>query len=179
MLKYLAPLLLLLASVPEAQATQPQGDCSSTSGAAATELPSPLSEWATIVCTPYGHIISNHEGWIWSRPGGYVPVFVPSQMVRNNPEPVGNASYFTSIDFKELSLSEPAAVKALAALEADLPFEPASKAYRLAVSGSLGRSLVLYFFQLDTSIWGIWCGADGDACASDTKFMLLDMTDGS
>jgi hypothetical protein len=179
MLKHLALLLLSLAIVPSARAAQPQGDCSGTPSTAAMELPRPLSEWAAIVCTPYGHIISNHEGWIWSRPGGYVPVFVPSQMVRNNPEAVGNASYFTSIDFKELPLSEPGAVKALAALEADLPAEPASKAYRLAVSGSLGRSLVLYFFQLDTSIWGIWCGKDGDACTSDSKFMLLDMRDGS
>src|SRR5690606_11073218 len=100
--------------------------------------------WGVIVCTPYGHIISNHEGWIWSNPGGYSPVFVPSQMVRSNPEPLGNTSHFTKIDFVEVPVTDHAAGDALEALLDGFPPEPISKVYRLSATGSLGRSLVLY-----------------------------------
>jgi hypothetical protein len=175
MLKYLVVLLVVLAVVPAAKATEPQGDCAGTPSSAAMELPGQLAEWGTLVCTPYGHIISNHEGWIWSHPGGYSPVFVPSQMVRDNPQPLGNASYFKALDFHEVPLSDPGAARALEALEAGLAHEAATNAYRLSVSGSLGRSLVLYFFRLRGSTWGIWCGADGTKCTSDSKFMLLNM----
>ena len=179
MLKQTALLLLALVFSVGAKAAAPQDDCSGSPAQAVMDLPAPLSEWGTIVCTPYGHIISNHDGWIWSYPGGYAPVFVPSQMVRNNPAPLGNKSYFTQITFTESALSDKATAEALAALNEGLSPEPASRAYRLLATGSLGRTLVLYFFQHGASTWGIWCDDRGTQCKSSTRFMVLDMRNGS
>ena len=178
MLKQTALLILTLAAPAIARAA-PQGDCAGSPAQAVLELPAPLSQWGSIVCTPYGHIISNHDGWIWSRAGGYSPVFIPSQMVRSNPEPLGNSSHFTKIEFVEVPVADKAASDALTALQDGLDPEPASKAYRLSATGSLGRNLVLYFFQLGTSTWGIWCDKDGANCSSSTAFMVLDMHKGS
>lgn len=174
MLKTIATLLLSLALPSIAQAA-PQGDCSGSPADAVVELPAPLSDWGTVACTPFGHIISNRQGWIWSYPGALAPVFVPSQMVRSKPEPLGNKSYFTRITFTEASLSDAATASALSALNSGLSPGPASKAYKLSATGSLGRSLVLFFFQQGASIWGIWCDEHGAQCNPDTRFMVLDM----
>lgn len=77
MLKQFALLILALVSSAIAKAA-PQGNCEGSPAQAVLELPAPLSQWGSIVCTPYGHIISNHDGWIWSRPGSYSPVFIGS-----------------------------------------------------------------------------------------------------
>lgn len=178
MLKHAVFLMFVLALPITASAGQ-QGSCAGSPPQAVLKLPAPLSQWGTVVCTPYGHIISNHDGWIWSRPGAYSPVFVPSQMVRSNPKPLGNASYFTKIEFVPVSLSNKAAIDALAELNKHFDPEVASNAYRLYVTGSLGRSLVIYFFRLGNSIWGIWCDKDGANCSSSSAFMVLDMRKGS
>ena len=153
--------------------------CSGTSDQAIVKLPHPLSEWGTIVCTPYGHIISNHEGWYWSKPGAYSPVFIPSQMVRSNPEAIGNASYFTKIDLTKVDLNDPEAASALVEIQKGYSPETPIGAYRLYVQGSLGRSLVLYFFDWGKSLNGIWCDKDGKQCNADTAFMLLSPSLGS
>ena len=153
--------------------------CAGTPDNAITSLPAPLSTWGTIVCTPYGHIISNHNGWIWSKPGGYSPVFIPSQMVRNNPEPIGNKSFFTEINFSRVDLDDPGAARALTEIQRGYSPDTPIAAYRLHVKGSLGRSLILYFFDWGDSANGIWCGQDGTKCDSNTAFMLLNMQRGS
>ncbi len=179
MLKKLAPLLLLLALPLSASATA-ESDCSNSPADAVKELPSPLSDWGTIVCTPYGHVISNRQGWIWSYPGALAPVFIPSQMVRSKPEPLGNKSYFTKVTFTEASLTDENTVEALAALNSGFAPQPASKAYKLFATSSLGRSLSLYFFQDGSSIWGIWCDEHGAQCNANASFMVLNMKkDGS
>lgn len=178
MIKQLTILLLSLTLSVIAQAA-PQGNCSGSPATAVLELPAPLSDWGSIVCTPYGHIISNHDGWIWSYLGAFAPVFIPSQMVRSNPEPIGNKSYFKQITFVEVPLSDKEAAAAFSALNEGLAPESDSKAYKLSVTGSLGRSLTLFFFQHGSSIWGIWCDEHGTQCKSDTRFMVLDMRKGS
>ncbi|WP_447527574.1 hypothetical protein [Vreelandella sp. TE19] len=162
-----------------AEAATPQGDCTGTPDTAVIELPEPLSEWGEIVCTPYGHIISNREGWIWSEPAAYSPVFIPSQMVQTQPEPIGGASHFTKIEFLEMPTTNPEAQAAITELQSGLDAEPVEKAYRLAVTGSLNRSLVIYFINIGSTIWGIWCGSDGASCSSDSRFMVLEMRDGN
>src|SRR5947207_10738507 len=95
-------LLLWMATIGSALADP----CAGSPTAAVMKLPSPLDKWGTIVCTPYGHIISNHEGWFWTQEGGYYPVFVPSQMVRDNPARFGNKSYFTAIELARVQGEE-------------------------------------------------------------------------
>lgn len=164
--------LLLAISFPAIGKDAPQGDCAGSPPDAVLSLPAPLSTWGIIVCTPQGHVISSREGWIWTRPGAFVPVRIPSQMVQTDPAPLGNKSYFTGITFKEVPVTDTQAVEALAAMYKGVALEPASNAYQLSVTGSLGRSLKLYFFRIGTSTWGIWCT---DACYQNTRFMLLDM----
>lgn len=178
MIREMAVLLLALMPLVAVKAA-PQGACAGSPGDAVLSLPSPLSDWASVVCTPYGHVISGRDGWIWTPPGAYAPVFVPSQMVRSKPEPIGNKAYFTKIAFVEAPLSAKETKDALAAINEGMSAEPASKAYRLSATGYLGRSLVLYFFQFGTSTWGIWCDERGSQCSSSSAFMVLDMRKGA
>ncbi len=43
----------------------PAGDCSGTPKSAIVELHEPLRNWGQLACTPYGHIITNKEGWVY------------------------------------------------------------------------------------------------------------------
>ena len=179
MIRLITLFLLFLATSFGARADDDAG-CSGDPPEAIVTLPSPLSDWGKIICTPYGYIISNQEGWIWSYPGGFAPVFIPSQMVRSDPKPIGSKSYFTQITLVDAPLTDKATKEALQALNKGLAPEPASKAYRLSATGSLGRTLTLYFFQHGVkSTWGIWCDEQGSQCNSDAKFMVLDMRGGS
>lgn len=153
-------------------AADPVGDCAGTPTEAIVALPPPLDSWGQIACTPYGHILSNKEGWVWSRPGGYSPVFVPSQMVRDNPEKLGNESYFTSIRMTEVHGNEFQAAYTSFHDGFDKD-ERLPSGYRLDVTSISGKSLKLYFFDYGDSIWGIWCR---DTCDPDSRFMILNMT---
>jgi len=149
----------------------PVGDCVGTPPDAIIELPPPLNEWGQIACTPYGHLIGNKEGWIWSYPGGYAPVFVPSQMVRTEPKELGNKSYFTNIKMTKVDGKE--FQEAYSAFHADLdPKETIPVGYRLDVTSVSGKTLKLYFFDYGNSAWGIWCR---DECDPKLRFMILDM----
>lgn len=155
----------------------PIGDCGGTPDDAVMELPAPLSDWGVIVCTPHGHIISNREGWIWSNPGGYSPVFIPSQMVRRNPEPLGNKSYFTNIVMTDVTgTPEAEAVWKLLTEKFDQSEKP-EKVYFLDVDSTSGKQLSLYFFTSPGGphLTGIWC--PNSQCRADSFFMVLDMRD--
>lgn len=136
LMRYLGLLGILLLS--GAVNASPVGDCEGMPEEAITELPSPLSQWGVIVCTPYGHIISNKEGWIWSNPAAYSPVMIPSQMVRNNPEPLGNKSYFTRIEMTPIKGDE--ANASIKLIEPEFgPSEEKPKIYRLEVRSVSGN----------------------------------------
>lgn len=151
----------------------PLEDCSGTPTDAITNLPHPLSRWGKIVCTPYGHIIASKEGWVWTNPGSYSPVFIPSQMVRDYPAELGNKSYFTQIAITPVKGKE--FEEAYAAVNAG--FDKGSKlpaGYRLEVKSVSGKSLKLYLFEYNNYGWGIWCTT---ACDGGSRFMLLDMAE--
>lgn len=153
---------------------EPAGDCNRTPKAAATSLPEPLNNWGQIVCTPYGHIITNREGWVWSNPGSYSPVMIPSQMVRSNPEPLANESYFTKIDMNEISGLE--AENSIKLFEKGFDSsESKPKVYTLNVASVSGKSLGFKFFDYGDSQWGMWCNKE---CDPNSKFMLLNMAKG-
>ena len=140
---------------------------------AVTTLPGLLAKWGALVCTPYGQILSNHEGLIWTYPGGYLPVFVPSQLVRDNPEPLGNKSYFTRITWNKVDGDE----FRLAYSAFTTGFAPEQKmpdGYRLDVKSISGREMELYFFDYGSSAWGLWCPER--KCDSQSRFMILDMS---
>jgi len=149
----------------------PVGDCAGTPADAVVELPPPLDKWGQIACTPYGHIITNRDGWIWSYPAAYAPVFVPSQMVRDDPKELGNKSYFSRIDMTKVDGAELDAAYSVFQEGFDKD-ERTPTGYRLDVTSNFGKSLKLYFFDYGDSAWGIWCR---DKCDPSSRFMLLNM----
>jgi hypothetical protein len=94
-------------------------------------------------------------------------------MVRRNPEPIANQSYFTRI---VLSPATPAdGMKALAALGRGLDLGSSeSVIYRLDVGSVSDKEVTLYLFDFpnDQPKWGIWCT---EKCDPSSRFMLLDM----
>jgi hypothetical protein len=150
-------------------------DCAGTPPQAVMELPQPLAKWGQLVCTPYGHIISNHAGWIWSNPGSYSPVFIPAQMVVDNPAPTGNLSYFTKIEMVEVTGKQYSDVYRTFhghfGVDDKLP-----RAFKLDVDSVPGppvTHLTLYFFDYGSSAWGMWC--PHGKCDPTSNFMILDM----
>lgn len=156
------------AFIPEAHAY----DCAGTPAAAVMTLPQPLAKWGALVCTPYGHIISNQEGWIWSNPGAYSPVFIPSQMVQTNPTALGNQSYFARIEMNKVEGDEFQSAYTVY----NKGFGPDPKkpdGYRLDLASVSGATLKLYFFDYGTHAWAIWCKQE---CDPSSRFMILNMS---
>jgi hypothetical protein len=147
-------------------------DCAGTPADAVMTLPEPLAHWGTLVCTPYGHLIAQKTGWIWSYPGAYAPVFLPSQMVQKDPAELGNKSYFTKIEMSQVEGDE--FQSAYSAYHDGFgPDDALPSGYRLDLASISGRTLKLYFFDYGTSAWGIWCPQE---CDRSTRFMVLDMS---
>lgn len=170
-MKYL--LIFILLWIPAQVIADPAGDCSGTPSSAVTSLPSPLDKWAQLACTPYGHIITNKDGWVWTYPGGYNPVIIPSQMVRTNPEQLANESYFTMIEMREIQGNE--ATAAIELFESGFDqSQTKPKVYSLQVKSVSGKSLDFKFFDYGDSKWGMWCNKK---CAPQSSFMLLDMSE--
>jgi len=163
---------LLLVSV-SAISAQPN-ECSGTSEDAVMQLQPPLKYWGNIYCTPYGHIIAAKEGWIWSNPGGFSPVMIPSQMVRENPEKLGNKSYFIKIDMVALDGKEAKEAIDLFETGYDKSSNP-PKPYSVIIESVSGKSLKFQFFDNgnDEGGWGMWCNKK---CDPSTRFMILNMS---
>ncbi len=168
-MKYLALIIMVLLSTNVN--ASPAGECNGTPGSAITELPQPLSNWGQILCTPYGHIITNQEGWIWTSPGSYSPVMIPSQMVRANPESLGNKSYFTKIEMVYLTGKE--AEDSIKLFEEGFDTsETKPKVYSLEVVSISGKKLRFRFYDYGNFQWGMWCKKE---CDPNSKFMMLNM----
>ncbi len=145
--------------------------CQGTPSDAVMRLPGRLNDWGQIICSPYGHVILAKAGWVWSYPGSYAPVWLPAQMVKQDPQPLGNTAYFKKID---LTLVK--------GKEAEIPFNafrkhfpnesPPDTTYRLDLLSSSGKSLRLFFLDYERP-WGIWC-PDG-VCDPSSAFMILNM----
>ena len=170
-LSLLAAATLLLVLPIGARADGPiQDACAGSPKEAILTLPPPLGEWGRIVCTPYGHVIGANEGWIWSIPATFYPVWIPAQMARESPAPLGNAAYFTRIEMKIVTGGD--AEPALAVFRKRFPHDDKySGVYRLDVTSSAGKSVRLYFVAYDTP-WGVWCS---ERCEPDSVFMLLNL----
>jgi len=146
-------------------------DCTGTPTTAVMMLPAPLSKWGRVSCTPFGHVLTSHEGWAWVFPGGARSMLVPSQLGVRNPRPVGNSSYFTKIEMKRVSGEE--FQDAYDVFHKGLDDkEPKPDGYRVDLETSSGKSLRMYFFDYDTYAWGIECNETD--CDPDSRFAILD-----
>ncbi len=168
-MKYL--ILVFIFALSFNVSSKPVGECDGTPEDAIISLPSPLQEWGQIVCTPYGHIISNKQGYVWSNVGSYSPVMIPSQMVRTQPKKTGNSSYFTSIKMTLLKGKE--AKSSIELFETGFDKSGTTpKVYSLSVTSISGKKLGFNFFDFGDSQWGMWCNKE---CDPNSKFMILNM----
>jgi hypothetical protein len=165
---------LLIGTAQAVSVGENDGSCAGAPPDAVMKLPPDLlALGATIHCTPFGHVIGARTGWIWTRPGTYSPVWIPAQMVREDPEPLGHQAHFTQIHTNPASVEE--ARKARTAFQKIFPEQEFdTPMLRLDVRGYGGKSLMLIFVNSDQSNWGIWC-SKGE-CTSDSIFMMLDMS---
>ena len=150
-----------------------EGTCDGAPPATAvTTLPAPLDRWGQVVCSKYGYVIAGKPGWIWSEPGGYIPVYIPAQMVAADPKPLGNTVYFTAITV--IQSAGPDYEAAYAAYSAGFaPDATKPTGYRLEVTSVLGTRLTLFFFDYGDHAWGVWCGMARFRCRPESRFMLL------
>ena len=92
-------------------------------------------------------------------------------MVRENPQQIGNNSYFTRIDLAKVDGAE-FETAYLAFHDGFGKDERTPTGYRLDVMSNTGKTLKLYFFDYGDSAWGIWCP---DKCEPGSRFMLMNM----
>lgn len=148
-----------------------EADCSAAPPDAVMMLPAPLSKWGQISCTPFGHVISSHEGWVWAWPDGSGMVFLPSQMVSRDPLPIGNLSYFKKIEMTKVSGHE--FDEAYDIFRQGLEQNAVKPdGYRVDLTSALGNSMRVYFFDYDTYAWGMAC--PDNTCHRDSRFMVVD-----
>lgn len=147
-------------------------DCSGSPSDAVMALPAPLDKWGQIVCTPYGHMLAPHKGWMWLMPD-LDTVFVPAQAVDKQPETIGNKIYFTKIDVARVKGAEfDDAYKIFHEGFDDSEVKP--DAYRVDMTTIQGMTIRMYFFDYDTYAWGMSC--PDNKCDPESRFMVLDRT---
>jgi hypothetical protein len=146
-------------------------DCTGSPADAVLKLPLPLAKWGQIACTPTGHVLTSHDGWVWIMPDASRSVIIPSQMVKNEPEEMGNRSYFTNIDVAPVKGTE--FDQAYAAFHVGFDEKEAKPdAYRVDLTSVSGNTMRMFFFDYDTYAWGISCPES--KCDTGTRFMILD-----
>jgi hypothetical protein len=167
----LLTLFATLAGEVHSPAVALDNDCNGTPPGAVMTLPAPLSKWGRVSCTPFGHVLTSHEGWAWVFPDGGSSMLIPSQLGVRSPRPVGNSSYFTKIELRRVTGEE--FQDAYDVFHKGLDDrEPNPDGYRVDLETSSGKSLRMYFFDYDTYAWGMECSETD--CDQDSRFAILD-----
>lgn len=172
-LSLLLAVTIWCALAPSASARAASGACEAPPKNAVVALPSPLSEWGSLICTPQGYVITAKEGWIWTEPLLANSVFIPAQMVQQEPALLGSRAYFSKIDLQPASDAEFDSARDLAFSDFDEYKPDRIKGYRLEVTSYTGKLLKLYFFVDGQTPWGIWCPSG--KCRKSSVFMILNM----
>ena len=159
--------LILAFLIGQAQAESLEISCEGSPEEAQLSVPGPASKYLHIVCTKYGHILHPTEGWFWTQPGGFSPVFYPAQMVRTDPQESGNEIYFKSIEVTDLNSALAAEKWEQLGMGFDQNEPPPQKAMEVVASTSTGSSHTIYVFE---SGWGWSCSP---SCENKTVFLML------
>jgi hypothetical protein len=176
-LAFSAPLLAVLgfgsttfAANEDGQQADNQRTCAESPDVV-TQLPAPLSRWATVRCTPAGYVITQRQGWLWIEPNNKALVIIPSQTFGRQGGPDQNA-YFTKIELTKVTGEE--FERAYAVFHAGFDPKDAKPAgYRLDVTTMDGNDIRLYMFDYFTYGWGMACSMD--ACDASSRFVMLNM----
>ena len=134
-------------------------------------LPAPLRKWGQINCTPFGHALASHDGWVWASLDDASKIRIPSQVARGKLAEIGNASYFTSIHETQVEGENRANATDLFQDGLELRGD-VSNVYRVELKSVSGRSLIVYFFDFGTFAGGMWCPNDG--CVAETRFLIME-----
>lgn len=159
------------AGAPGAAEGTDDTECYGSPSGAVRVLPQPIRKWGHISCTQFGHMLSNRDGWVWAWLDGSGDVAIPSQMVKRNPEQLGNNSYFVTIEVSELKPDELAVPASVFHDGLDL-HEAEPKGYRVNLMSVSGASATIYFFDFDKFAGGMWC--PDDACVPQSRFMIME-----
>lgn len=146
-------------------------DCTGSPPQAVMTLPKPLDKWGEVACTIFGHVLTSKKGWLWMLPALRQPVMLPSQMVDRMPKPLGNTSYFTSIEVVRVNGDEFEAAYQTFHQGLD-PHETLPEGYRVDLLSVSGKTMRLYFFDYNTYAWGMEC--PGTICNRNSRFVILD-----
>ena len=138
---------------------------------AVTALPLPLAKWGQIACTPFGHVLGAHDGWLWVSPDAARQIVIPAQGETRRPSPLGNAAYFAKIEIARVNGEAFDRVYKIFHRGFDTN-EPLPDGYRAEITPAKGDRMTFYFFDYDTYAWGMECPKDD--CDPDSRFMILD-----
>jgi hypothetical protein len=149
------------------------GACPVNASDAVVSLPSPLNKWAEIICTPYGQVITGHNGWVWIEPVNRALVVIPSGTLDTEPPPTAvSKAYFTKVEMTKIEGEE--FEKAWAKFHADFKSSDAKPTgYKLVLSTASGDGLQLYFFDHKTYGWGISCPYG--TCDTSSRFVIVNI----
>jgi hypothetical protein len=159
--------LILALLIAEANAESLEIPCEGSPETAQLSVPAPANKYLHIVCTKYGHILHPTEGWFWTQPGGFSPVFYPAQMVRSDPEESGNEIFFQSIEVTDLTPELAAKKWGQMEMSFDPSDPPPQKAMEVVASTSTGSSHTIYVFE------GGWGWSCSPSCESKTVFLMI------
>jgi hypothetical protein len=168
-MRKLFAILGLLGSLATSAEAQPRESfdsiitsCEGAPLGAVTLLPPKLSEWATLSCTRFGHVVRAAKGWVWHNPRANAFVRVWAQPSGGNLSESGHAHHFKSIDFDQLTPEEAVAANEALAAALGAKAQPVAQAYRLTLVDAQGRVQTVNFVRTEANVrlgnfWGMVC----------------------
>ena len=140
--------------------------CDGSPAQAVLTVPKPADKFLHVFYTRFGHALEPNNGWFWTPPGKYKPVFFPAQMVRKDPKFSGNTIYFKSIIVS--ALSGKLAEKKWSVLAEKFPkATPPTKAIAISTVNNDNEPHRIYIF---TNAWGYSCNPK---CSKDNAFIMV------
>ena len=120
-----------------------------------SKLTGEISNWGEVKCTKFGELITAKNGWVWSLPGGYKPIYLPAFSNEPTKELQDKYRKFKSIKFSIISNSE----SKTALSEFRSYFSGASDTkpsiYKLTMLKASNDKIEVYFFKSKyNEIWG-------------------------
>ncbi len=168
LMKLLLPLFVLWFSLT-ATAQDIEIPCGDSPSEAVLVVPEPAGRYLHVVCTIYGHVLNPTEGWFWTTPGAFSPQFYPSQMVRQNPDEIGNDIYFESIVVNSLD-GDAAKEKwdeIFAGMFDESEDSPPDRALEIVANSNMERAHTIYIFP---NKFGYSCSA---TCRKENVFLMI------
>ena len=166
-MKFIALTLFVFISISSAYAEGMEISCDTSPKEAKLSIPEPANKLVHVICSKYGHLIHPVKGWLWTRPGGFTPVFFPSQWAKSNPDEVNNNTYFKKIEVHELNKDKAEGKWSIVGNMFDKEELPDLKALEIIAVNNNDNTHTIYVFN---NGWGYSCSPE---CKSTNSFLLI------